>query len=101
MNQGILLPYTELSEDHVQQILNIDPSQKLPQILSCNSQLFRRQFFSMICRAYAAMQHFGRIAQQFAVPLPTDQRVLAATEICPREIRNFGNQSLYPLPLRR
>ena len=47
MNQGILLPYTELSEDHVQQILNIDPSQKLPQILSCNSQLFRDQLVAL------------------------------------------------------
>src|SRR5437899_3541846 len=52
MNEEILLANTKIPKDHIQNVLNVDPSQEPAQGMSSNPQILRREFLALPNRAY-------------------------------------------------
>src|SRR6267154_4631057 len=85
MNKEILLTYTNLPEDHVQDILNVHPSQQPSQRVRGGAELLGREFLACPNDFYAATQRKGRILQQLALPGSANQPALAGAKIILRE----------------
>jgi hypothetical protein len=77
MNEEILLSYTKVPKNHIQNILEVDPSQQPSQRMSRYPQILRREFLPLPDNAYAAVQRSCRLLQQFPLPRPADQAALA------------------------
>src|SRR5437016_10439698 len=93
LNKEILLAYTEISEDRVQNIFHVEAAKKPTQAMSRRPQLFRRQLLALAHHFQAALQRIRRLLQQFSLPRPADQAVLPRAQIVPRE-RNQGRDQL-------
>src|SRR6266853_704080 len=81
MNEEILLTYTKLAEDNVENILNIDAPQQPSQRMRRCPELFRGEFLTSSDHLYAAMQRNRRLLQQLPLPGPADQPTLTGAEI--------------------
>src|ERR1700755_864588 len=92
MNQEILLSYTEFPENHIQDILDIDPAKQPAQGKSRRPQILRREFLALLQHVYAALQRDGRLPQQLPLPFPGDQTTLALSEKVLRENDQGGDQ---------
>ena len=46
MNEELLLPYTEVPEDHIQNIFHVDAAKQPTQGISRGPQLFRRKLLA-------------------------------------------------------
>jgi hypothetical protein len=77
MNKEILLTYTKIPEDHIENILHIDSPKQPSQRMSSRPQIFRRELFTRPDDGYAAPQRSCRFLQQFTLPRPTDEATLA------------------------
>src|SRR4051794_32861180 len=80
MNQTLLLSYTELAENHVENVLNIHASQQPSQTTNGNSQFFRRNLLPLPDDVHATTQSHSGLGQQVALPLPANQRLLATAK---------------------
>src|SRR5260370_2496682 len=76
VNKTNSLTYTKFAEDHVQDILDVDPAEQPAERPSRHPQLLRRQFLTFLNRRHTALHRHGRRLQKFALPLPTDQAAL-------------------------
>jgi hypothetical protein len=81
MNEEILFTYTKLAKNHVQDILNVHPSQQPPQRVRGGAEFFRREFLTRPNDLYAATQRTGGILQQLALPGSANQPALAGAKI--------------------
>src|SRR4051794_22250147 len=79
MNERILLPYTKLPEDFVENVFDIDAPEQPAKGMSGGTKVLRDQLLAL--PLHAAVQRSCRFAQQGAVPLPSDQSALARPEI--------------------
>ena len=77
MNKELLLAYTELPENLIEDILDIDPAEQPPERMRRRPQILRDEFLALSDRIHAAPQRSRRFAQQCALPLPADQSSLA------------------------
>ena len=77
MTFNSLLTDTELPENHVQDVLDIDPSQQPPERISRRPQFLRGQLLALLQSRQCCVATNGRLPQQFALTLPADQPALA------------------------
>ena len=73
MNYYSLFTDTELLEDHIQDILDIDAAKQPPQSISRRPQILGREFLALLEHRNAAVQHTRRLLQQIPLPFPRDQ----------------------------
>src|SRR6516164_166613 len=64
---------TKFAKDHVENVLDIDPTQQPPQSIGGPPQLLGRQFLTLSDYAGAPPQRFRGLPQQRPLPLPGDQ----------------------------
>src|ERR1019366_7626701 len=81
MNKERLLSYTKFSEDHIQDILDIDPTKQPTQRMNRSPQILRREFLAVPYHFHTALQRNRGFLQQFSLPLPPDQPPLIRAEI--------------------
>ena len=89
VNKTILLTYTKIPEDHIEQVFHIDPTQQLAQGPSRDPQIFRGQLLALFDDADAAPERDDCCLQQFTLPLAADQTALPRAKITLRK-RNQG-----------
>ena len=80
-----LLPDTELAKDHVEQILNIHPSQKTSERKRGDAQLLSCELLAQVDGRDAPAKRCSGLAQPRPLPLSRDQAVLRRAELVPRE----------------
>ena len=56
MNEEILLSYTKVSEDLVQDVLNINPTEQPAETVGSRPQILRDKFLALVDHSYAAPQ---------------------------------------------
>ena len=56
VNKTISLTYTKIPEDHVEQVLHVDPAEQPPQGSSSHPQLFRSQFVTLLDHPKASLE---------------------------------------------
>ena len=101
VNKTISLTYTKLPEDHVEEVLHVDPSEQPPQRLGCDSQILRSQFFALLdCSDAPSQRHHG-LLQKSSLPLPIDQTALACAKIILRKRDQGRDQLLDAIALAR
>src|ERR1700690_517430 len=102
MNEELLLAYTEFPENHIQDILHVDPPEQPPEGIRRHSQILGGQFLALADGGNAALQRSRGLLQQLPLPLPSNQAVVAEAEIVLREPDQGGNQFPDPItPARR
>src|SRR3954469_1082412 len=98
MNEEMLLPYTKITKNLVQDVFHINLTQQTPERMSCRPQMFRDEFLPP--RLHTAVQRSDGFAQQCALALPADQPGLVRAEIALREPHNGRHQFLDPVAPR-
>src|SRR6476661_4500941 len=101
MNEELLFTYTEFFEDHVQDILHIDPAEQASEGVGRDSQFLCDEFLTLPDRCDAAPECGAGLLQQFALPLAPDQAALAGAEIVLRERDQGRHEFAYACALAR
>src|SRR5665213_3033625 len=102
MNEGILLSNTEISEDFVEDVLNVHPTEQPAEAVCGRPQILRHEFLTLVDHIYAASQQIRGLAQQCPMPLPADQAALLRAKVISRKSDQRRNQFLEPItPARR
>src|SRR5258708_17567736 len=81
MNKELLLAYTKVSEDRIQNVFHIDPPKQPTQGISRGPQLFRRELLALADHLNTTLQRIRCFLQQFSLPRPADQADLARAQI--------------------
>src|SRR6478672_5494782 len=89
MNLNSLFSDAEVSENHIQNILDIDPAEQASQGVGRGPQILRGKFLALIEHRNAALQRRGRLLQQTPLSRPGDQATLAL----PKKILRKNHQS--------
>jgi hypothetical protein len=85
MNLNPLLPDTKFPEDHIEDILDIDPTKQLSQGLNRQPQILGSEFLTLPNHRYATLQRNRGLLQQLTLPLPADQASLPGAKIILRK----------------
>src|SRR6476619_8577215 len=93
MNEEMLLAYTKISEDLIQNIFHVDATEQPTQGIGRSPQLFRRELLALADHFNTALQRIGRFLQQFSLARPADQADLARAQMVPCE-PNQGRDQL-------
>src|SRR5262249_8985452 len=80
-----LLSDTELPEDHVQDILDVDPAQQSPQRCRRRPQILRGQLLALPDRGQTALKRSRSILQQPSLAFPSDESALILPEVVGRK----------------
>src|SRR5215472_5366298 len=76
-----LFPDTEISEDHIQDVLHVDSAQKLAQCPGRQAKVFRHDFLAALLGcASRTLERKSGFSQMRALALPRDQRRLRCEE---------------------
>ncbi len=59
MNKEILLTYTKVPEDAIEDIFHIDTSQQPSQLLRCSTHIFGNEFFTLLSRCCSMLQQIS------------------------------------------
>src|SRR5882757_6250017 len=78
-------PDTEVPEDHVEDVLNIDSPEQSAKRIGRSPQILRGQFFAAAYHLDASLQRFRRLPQQPPLAFATDQAALARSKIILRK----------------
>src|SRR5260370_11602220 len=97
MNKEILLAYTEIPKDRIQNVFHIDPPKQPTQGISRGPELLRRKLLALADHFNTALQRIRCFLQQFSLPRPADQADLARAQIVPCEPNQAGHQLGDPL----
>src|SRR5215204_1081949 len=92
LNEGILLSDTELPEDHVEDVLDIDSAQKPAEGMRRGPEIFGHEFVALPNRSERTTQRLRGIRNELPLPLPCDQATFASTKIVLREIHQGCDQ---------
>src|ERR1700680_1148800 len=71
-NEEILLAYTKIPEDHVQDILDIDAAEQAAQAIGRHPQILRGELLALGHDRNAALQRSRRLLQQLSLALAPD-----------------------------
>src|SRR5258707_2626241 len=93
MNKELLLPYTKIPEDRIQNVFHVDAAKQATQGISRGPQLFRRELLALADHFNTALQRIGCFLQQFSLPRPADEADLVRAQIVPCE-PNQGRDQL-------
>jgi hypothetical protein len=92
MNKEILLTYTKISEDAIEDIFHIDTSQQQSQLLRRSTHILGNEFFPLLSRCCSMLQQTRCAAQQKTLPLPGNQPSLTAPKVPTGEVDQQGQQ---------
>src|SRR5258707_10435118 len=92
MNKEILLAYTKIPEDRIQDVFHVDPAKQPTQGISRGGQLFRRELLALADHLNTALQRIRCFLQQFSLPCSADQSDLARAQILPCDPNQGGDQ---------
>src|SRR6185312_7562845 len=95
----MLLSYAELAENHVQDILDIDPTQQASKAEGSRPQFFGGQFFPLLDQA--ALQGIARVLQQLPLTGAGDQTTLPRPEERSGKFHQRRNQLRDPVTAPR
>src|SRR5690242_1861832 len=100
-NPEWLFPNAELAEDHVEQILDVDPAEQLSERERRHPQLLRGELLSKLHRLEAPPQCDGSFLKQLSLSLACDQAGFVGTEEVARERNQRVDQLGNPISLLR
>src|SRR5215203_2310452 len=92
MNQELSLANTELAEDNIENVFDVNTAEQPAQGKVSGAQILRREFLSLLHRLNAAMQRSRGIHQQRALALPCDEGTLVRAQRVLGECNDPGQQ---------
>src|SRR5436190_12157716 len=101
LNEVILLPYTKLPEDDIQNVLHVNPTEQPPQGKRRCSQLLGGQFLALADHGDAALERIRRLLHELPLPLARNQASFARPEIILGEGDQSADQLGDPEPAAR
>ena len=81
LSEASLLSDTELPEDDVENVFDINPAEQPAQRIGCGPELLRGEFFALANHCDGAPQRICGLPDQHPLPLARDRACLARTEI--------------------
>src|SRR5690242_8589113 len=100
LNERILLSYTELAEDDIEDVFNIDPTEQPAKGVRCGPEFFGGEFLALADHGDRPAQRICRVLDEHPLPLPCDQASFAAAKIVLREthqgLDQFGETGAVP-----
>src|SRR5436190_23225848 len=85
LNEVILLPYTKLPEDDIENVFHVNPAEQPPQGKRRCPQLLGGQFLALADHGDAALERIRRPLHELPLPLARNQASSASPDTILRE----------------
>src|SRR5258705_12944933 len=86
----VLLTYTELAEDEVENVLDVHTPQQPSQGVCRQSKLFRRQLLALPHHCDTASKRSRSLLQEYSLSGSADQSALGTAKVAPGETDQCG-----------